>query len=92
MAFNLVAPQYISIPVRDGSFKVTYINIPITAREKDLFKQAEEYSCLFDSRWNELHVYRNGMRVEKFTLTGGIIPYTLIVRTLSEFLAKELKK
>lgn len=92
MAFTLVAPQYISIPVRDGSFKVTWVNIPITSEQRELFKQAEEYSCLFDSRWNELHVYRNGMRVEKFYLTGGIIPYTLIVRTLSEFLVKELKK
>lgn len=92
MAFNLVAPQYISIPVRDGSFKVTWINIPITVEQEDILKQAEDYSCLFDSRWNELHIYSNGMRVEKFTLTGGIIPYTMIVRTLSEFLAKELSK
>ena len=92
MAFNLIAPQYISIPVRDSLYKVTAISVPINTAQEELFKQAQEYSCLFDSRWNELHIYRNGMRVEKFTLTGGIIPYTMIVRTLSEFLIKELKK
>ena len=92
MAFNLVAPQYVSIPVRDRSFKITWINVPVTTEQEDILKQAQEYSCLFDSRWNELHIYRNGMRVEKFTLTGGIIPYTLIVSTLSELLVKELKK